>query len=99
MKNRIASMLIGIAVVALVAVSVAGGRPDTVPIERPGESDEAACPCGGTVEGCVSDCEGCDCDCDCDSCDCAGEGDCECGTHESDGCHEDASHHGCGGCH
>jgi len=101
-------MLIGIAVVGLVAVSLAGGRPDTVPIERPGESDEADCCCGGTVDGCSDDCADCEaagacgsdsCDCESDSCDCDSEADCGCGSHADADCSDDHLHAGCGGCH
>lgn len=104
MRKRPASLLIGITVLGVVALSLAGGRPDTVPIERPGESDGAGCCCGGTAEGCTGDCtacesDSCQCDgCECDGCDGGAEAGCDCAPQGDGSSLADTRCGGSGGC-
>jgi hypothetical protein len=106
MMKRLASVLVGIAVIGVVAVSLASNHPDTVPIGPPGSSLAADCCCGGTVDGCTGDCDDCEaddgydsdsCDCDADSCGRDLDDICGCDS-DDDGCSVDLPDTGCGGC-
>jgi len=106
MRKRLVSILIGIAVLGVVAVSLAGGETGTVPVEPVDAAGDDACCCGGAVEDCAGDCDACDVEtgcegdsCACDTCCCETDTVCGCGTHDDDACSEVSPHRGCGGCH